>query len=164
MNSSRPVASFVASVETASGNCVFCKSDKHLLYICTKFNALPHDKMVSTLKSNGLCLNCLQPGHFAKDCGLLHRWKKCQKPHHTLFHIEVKENPTNAQSPPTTTPIPSHAAMGIKSSLLFMPYHVLVEARAMLDSASSASFISERSAQSICVPCNPQHACISGVA
>ena len=74
----------------------------------------------------------------------------CQKPHHTLLHAEAKEeSPSPVQSPPsTTTPIPTHAAMGIKSNLLLMTYCVLVkapdgsyvEAQALLDSASSASF------------------------
>lgn len=71
-NPSKPVTSHTAAADTATGNCVLCKTDKHLLYICTKFKALSHDKMVSTLKSNGLCLNCLQPGHFVKDCVSVH--------------------------------------------------------------------------------------------
>ena len=174
---SKPIASHAAAADTATSNCILCKSDKHPLYICTKFKALPHDKMVSVLKSNGLCLNCLRPGHFVKDCVSVHRCKKCQKPHHTLLHIEAKEeNAAVAPSPPatstTTTPIPSHAAMGIKSNLLLMicriaieaPDGSSIEARALLDSASSASFISERLAQSLRLPCSHQSVHISGVA
>ena len=112
--------------------------------------------MVSVLKTNGLCLNCLRPGHFVKDCVSAHRCKKCQKPHHTLLHIEAKEgNAIVAPSPPTnlsTTPVSTHAAVGIKSNILLMtcrimveaPHGSSVEARALLDSASSASFVSER--------------------
>ena len=176
VNPNKPIASHAASADTATGNCVLCKSDKHPLYICTKFKALPHDKMVSTLKSNGLCLNCLRPGHSVRDCGSVHRCKKCQKPHHTLLHIEAKEEnstPAPAQGPPPpATPIPAHATMGIKSNLLLMTCRVLieapdgssVEARTLLDSASSASFVSERLAQSLRLPRCHQNACISGVA
>lgn len=63
-----------------------------------KFKALSHDKNVSTLKSNGLCLNCLCSGHFVKDCVSVHCCKKCQKPHHKLLHIESKE-----EGPPVVT-------------------------------------------------------------
>ena len=111
-----------------------------------------------------------------KDCVSVHRCKKCQKPHHTLLHIEAKEeNTAVAPSPPTTsttTPIPSYAAMGIKSNLLLMTCRVAVEApdgssveaRALLDSASSASFVSERLAQSLRLPRSHQSVRISGVA
>lgn len=179
LNPSKPVASHAASADAITGNCVLCKSDKHPLYICSKFKALPHDKMISTLRSNGLCLNCLRPGHFVRDCRSVHRCKKCQNPHHTLLHIEAKEeNPSPVQGPPnlpnlsTTTPIPTHAAMGIKSNLLLMTCRVLVnapdgssvEARALLDSASSTSFVSERLAQGLRLPRSHQSTRISGVA
>ena len=103
LHPSQPVASHAASADSSSGICILCKSDKHPLYTCTKFKALPHDKMVSTLKSNGLCLNCLRSGHFVRDCTSVHRCKKCQKPHHTLLHIEAKEEtlvPRKALLPP----------------------------------------------------------------
>ena len=62
--------------------------------------------------------------------------------------------------------------MGIKSNLLLMTCRVLVkapdgssvEARALLDSASSASFISEQVAQSLRLPRSHQSTRISGVA
>ena len=132
LNPSKSVASHAVAADTATGNCILSKSDKHPLYICAKFKTLPHDKMVSTLKSNGLCLNCLRPGHFVKDCTSVHRCKKCQRSHHTLLHIEAKEeNPSVAQRPPTNStaiPIPSYAATGIKSNLLLMTCRILVEA------------------------------------
>ena len=81
----KPIASFTASATPPSTNrCILCNVDKHPLYACSRFKALNHEQMVSTLKSHNLCLNCLQPGHFVRQCKSLHRCKVCQRPHHTL--------------------------------------------------------------------------------
>lgn len=148
--------------------------------MCTKFKSLGHNDKMSTLKSNGLCLNCMRSGHFVKNCKSLHRCRVCQKPHHTLLHYEEKAqaptsapviaalNPSSAAAPITS----SHAATGIKSDLLLMTCRVKVEvsngsvmeARAILDSGSSASFISERLAQGLHLPRYSQNTKISGVA
>ena len=69
------------------------------------------------------------------------------------------------------TPIPTHAAMGIKPNLLLMTCRILVEVPdgssvevwALLDSASSASFVSEQLAQSLRLPRSHQNIRISGV-
>jgi len=63
----RSVASFTANT-TASADCVVCKNDKHPLYVCPKFKSLPHDRMMTILKENKLCMNCLRPGHFVGQC------------------------------------------------------------------------------------------------
>ena len=150
-----------------------CKTEKHPLYGCTKFKSMPHDKKVPTLKTNDLCMNCLGPGHFVRQCKSLHRCKKCQKLHHTLLHVESQGETPPSLRPTNTTekPVVSNTAVGLKSNSLLMTCHVLVsapdgssiEARAILDSDSSASFISERLAQSLCLPRSNRNARISGI-
>ena len=72
-NAGKSITSFTASTVNSTGhNCVICKSHKHPLYACLQFKSLPHDEMVSTLKSHHLCMNCLRPGHFVKKCMSLH--------------------------------------------------------------------------------------------
>ena len=125
-----------------------------------------------------LCMDCLRPGHFVKQCRSLHCCRKCQKPHHTLLHVDAKvESPvTNVSGPPSppdasVRPIPSHAASGLASNSLLMTCCILVdapdgsiaEARTLLDCASSASFISERLTQSLNLPRGNQNTVISGV-
>ena len=44
------------------------------------------------LKTNGLCINCLRHGHFVRSCKSLHKCQVCQKPHHTLLHIDEKSD------------------------------------------------------------------------
>ena len=78
-----PTKSIAMNMTDPVGNCILCKTDKHPLYVCSKFKNQPHDKMIATLKANDLCMNCLRPGHYVKHCKSLHRCHKCQKPHHT---------------------------------------------------------------------------------
>ena len=163
----KPIASFTASALETMANCVLCKVEKHLLHTCPKFKNLTHDKMVSTLKANDLCMNCLRPGHFVRQCKSLNRCRKCQKPHHTFLHIDAKvESPAAAvsgsPSPPdaSSRSIPSHAALGLASDSLLMTCRVRVDApngstaevRALLDCASSACFVSERLTQTLNLP------------
>ena len=169
----KPIASFASTAEPLL-NCVICNTSKHPLYACPKFKAMTHESKFSILKSRKLCLNCLCPGHFVKQCRSVNCCQRCQKPHHTLLHVEAKEEVPD--SPPTveplTTPISTHAAVGIKSNLLLMTCRVTVvspegrsiEARALLDSASSTSFIFQRLVDYLHLPCSLQNAKISGVA
>ena len=116
--------------------------------------------------------------HFIKQCRSLQRCKHCQRSHHTLLHIEPPTNtiPTTAglnAAPGNSTPeVPSHAAIKLKSSSLLMTCRVVVtspqghsvEARALLDSASSASFVSECLIQSLHLPRAHQSIRVTGIA
>ena len=50
------------------------------------------DRMITVIKDNDLCMNCLKSGHFSKHCPSLSKCRKCQKPHHILIHINPKES------------------------------------------------------------------------
>ena len=133
------------------------------------------------LKGNGICMNCLRPGHFIKQCKSLHHCKLCQKPHHTLLHIDHSPpTPTTNTPVHVATPKPTHktplilsnTAASLAPNSLLMTCRVLVEApdgstvnvRALLDSASSASFVSERLARSLSLPRQYRTTTISGIA
>lgn len=103
--------------------------------------------------------------------------RKCQRPHHTLLHIEPKPETqallsTTKQSEPVNTPVSHHAATGFASNTLLMTCQVLVhspdgialKARPLLDSGSSTSFVSDRLAQNLRLPKTSQDIKISGIA
>ena len=174
-SSFRPIASFNADVR--ANPCVICKVEKHPLYGCSKFKSLSHDQRLSTIREHRLCMNCLGGDHFAKECKSNHRCRKCQRPHHTLLHTETPTPRVQTSPPPPSTNsssenITSHAATGMKSDTLMMtcrvrvtgPHGITMDARALLDSASSASFISERLAQALRLQRSSHHATISGIA
>ncbi len=158
----KSVTSFVANPQT--GNCVVCKNEKHALYHCIKFKDMSHDRKLSTIRSNNLCMNCLRGGHFLKECNSFHHCRTCQKPHHTLLHMDSQE--------PRPAVVASNTAKGILPDTLLMTCQVLVKSpdgskvkvRALLDSASSSSFVSERLVQSLCIPRSHHNITISGIA
>lgn len=194
----RTVASHATNTDLPSGQCFLCKPDKHPLYACPRFKEMPHEAKIATVRSNGLCMNCFASNHFVKQCKSVHRCKRCQRPHHTLLHVDstpvnstpasVTSQTINPAAPPFTPQsmaitnasqiepqngvVSSNTAIQLKSSSLLMTCRVLVrapdgtfvEARALLDNASSASFVSERLAQTLRLPRANQKARISGVA
>lgn len=80
----KPIASFMTNTSDSVANSVLCGTIKYPLYICPMFKSLSHDKMITTLKDNNLCLTCLKPGHYV--CVWLqshNRCRTCQRPHHS---------------------------------------------------------------------------------
>ena len=155
----KPIATFATNTSDSVVNCVLCGTIKHPLYVCPKFKSLSHDEMVTTLKDNNLCLNCLKPGHYVCDCKSHNRCRTCQRPHHSLLHVDSKQKDPTPSQPPTQGPTQSTSRVssnlatgGLGSNALMMICWVLVHSpngsamkvRALLDSASSASFVSER--------------------
>ncbi len=131
--------------------------------------------MLAAVRSHNLCLNCFRPGHLSRNCTSLHRCKRCQKPHHTLLHIETKqgeqtpiENPENEQSNTAST----NAQTGSSSNTIMMTCQVLIHApdgsqlraRGLLDSGSSTSFVSQRLVQSLGLPRSTKNLQITGIA
>ena len=140
--------------------------------MCPKFKLMSHDEIVSTLKGNHMCLNCFGRGHGVRQCKSLYKCKKCQKPHHTLLHVDKDiglSSSVESSDPPTAV---SHAAVKLRSSSLLMTCTVLVfvhdgssvEARALIDNASTSSFVSERLAQSLKLRRSHQNISVSGIA
>ena len=165
----KAVTSFVSSAGPADKNCVACKKKKHLLYICSQFKSLSHEEKMSVLRDNNLCRNCLQSGHFQRKCKSNHKCKVCQRPHHTLLHTETRD-PVPEHEVRTEVSC-SHADAKLRANTLLLTCRVLivapdgssVEVRALLDNASTASFISERLVQSLSLPRTNQSIRISGI-
>ena len=133
--------------------------------------------MMEVTRSHNLCLNCLKPGHYSKKCTSLSKCHKCQRPHHTLLHIEPKPEThglfsTTGQSEPITMPVSNHAATGFGSNALLMTCQVLahspdgiaLKACALLDSGTSTSFVSDRLVQNLQLPKTSRDIKISGIA
>ena len=175
----KSATTFAANAQDATPNCSLCKTLKHLLYACPRFKLLPHDEMLSTVRSSNVCLNYLKPGHFSRNCGSNSCCKKCQRPHHTLLHSDSKTVIENEQQSPemvasstlAVAPMVSTHTQSSSGSALLMTCQMLVHAPdgtcvrtcSLLDSGLSTSFISERMAQSVHLPLSTQHIRISGI-
>ena len=57
--SHKPVVLYTANASNSSPSCQICKTEKHPLYSCPRFKLMSHEQKVKTLKSNNLCMNCL---------------------------------------------------------------------------------------------------------
>ena len=143
---------------TPTDHCISCGTEKHQLYTCTKFRSLSYAEKIDLLRSKNHCMNCLRPGHFVRRCISQNHCKLCQRPHHTLLHQE-KEDVTPKAEVPTVTNTTSESTtmhVSVSSNILLMTCQVIVEtpqgvvkARALLDTGSSASFVTECLAQSL---------------
>ena len=60
------------------GNCKFCSKD-HKTYYCEKYKSA--DERIKRCQELKLCLNCLAPGHFVKDCRSKYRCTHCKGKH-----------------------------------------------------------------------------------
>ena len=153
------IHSFISSHIPEREHCQLCQNEKHQLYACPR--SLPHDDKIFTVRSQNNCLNCLRVWHYAKQCKSSNHCCLCQKSHHTLLHVDKSERQSSLFSHPNlVNPHPSAVnakvssntvSLGVPSTILLMTCHVSVcdthglttDCRALLDSASLASFISE---------------------
>lgn len=123
--------------------------------------------------TNNYCLNCLRPGHFANKYKSLSHCKQCQRPHHTLLHTDSRDR----EDAPSPLPVRRkrlllhYMYVSVHSNILLMTCQVMVKSsqrmvktRALLDTGSSASFVSERLAQALHVSRHSQNARICGIA
>ena len=160
----RSVASFVTNSESNGGRCVVCKTERHPLYLCSRFKDMSHDLKLNTVRTNSLCMNCLKGGHFSKNCKSSHRCRTCQRPHHTLLHVDDTATPSQTVVSSNTATSNPNVLMMTCQVLVKAPDGIKVRVRALLDSASSSSFVSERLVQGLCLNRSPHTVSISGVA
>ena len=161
----RMTKSYKASVEDT---CVACNKDYYPLYGCKSFIALLPDKRMELVRENRLCMNCLKSGHFTNQCPFSQKCKKCRRSHHPLLHKDWTEKPfrcgQSSQSSETRedpTVVMTHTTQsGRQQQVLLMTCQIIVvksngtsyKAKTLLDSGSSASFISERSSCTVSLP------------
>ena len=109
------------------------------------------------LKEHEHCINCRKPAHFVKQYPCGQKCRKCQKAHHTSLHIDkeapkqTKEVCSLKQTPGTSM---HHLQLGGHHPVVF-PCQVQIvsvddstmKPRALMDSASSTSFLTKSLAQ-----------------
>ncbi|XP_071651729.1 uncharacterized protein [Temnothorax longispinosus] len=145
--------------------CALCDGS-HLLPYCGKFKGMNVAQRSDKVKEFGLCLNCMRTGHRANACTTDKRCLVCADRHHTMLHGggqsaggSTKAGGTNPPSPkePQGATALSASSANAESAVLLATARVLlrnaqghvVKVRALLNSGSEATFVSEWVAQTL---------------
>ena len=141
-------------------------SQGHKLYQCDKFKALAVEDRRSFVKSAKLCFNCMRLGHNSKTCKSKSRCQKCEQPHHTMLHFY---NSTTEQSSLVNAHLIRKGEAQSRTFLPTVEIDVLSQdghykrCRALLDSGSECSFISEDCIQRLQIKREKSDVVVSGI-
>ena len=168
-----------ASPTTTQAVCFKCHG-RHRLEDCGQFKALPMWERWQFVSLVNLCSQCLQVGHWAKDCQA-GRCGKCDKRHHPLLHSNPKRNnhprgdrrqqqPSQRPAPATSAapsaaaethhvnerrsqelpaPAPTEQVSFMTVPVILVNGHERRRVVALLDPASSASYVKEEVAKQL---------------
>lgn len=171
-------------VSATEEGCVLCKGP-HKLSNCKKFGGLSPRQRYSAVKDHNLCLNCFSQKHRSRGCPLSISCQRCGGRHHTLLHFESEETEKGSSSsqtdsgssratdPRQTTTLsavtPVRSVVSPVVLLSTAQLHIIDckgtphVARALLDTASQASFISEHCCQRLGLVRKKTHLPIQGL-
>ncbi|CAG7718239.1 unnamed protein product, partial [Allacma fusca] len=156
-NNDRRVSSHHGTVDA---KCRVC-SESHLTFKCPTFHKQSITERRDTLKSRNLCFNCLASGHRTNTCPSTSTCKKCKKKHHTMVHYEGSTPEVST----LTTLHANHSQVLLGTAVIQAQdrFGDLHPVRALLDSASEVSFVSERCVKKLALPTKFINLSIKGV-
>lgn len=171
----------------AARRCVICQGN-HLFNYCPRFKELPVPQRRDHVKKQGACFNCLRPSHAVSSCPSGSRCQRCGEKHHSLLHQaeftaassgdsasgDASASASSRPDAPSDTAIASNVAALTSSAgtqVLLSTARLVcfgaaggeVTARALLDSGSEASFVTEQVAQRLRLPRQRVHVPVSGI-
>ena len=145
-------------VAVSERKCFFCEDTSHTLWIC----AQSYEERKAVVKRKAACFNCFRTDHPVNRCPSNSRCKQCGRKHHTSIH---PPNETEGRS--ETKPLEANEATVTKASIghhtsitdvvlpvVSIPVYgkTTSTARCLLDTGSTATFISESLADMIKAP------------
>ncbi|XP_036146036.1 uncharacterized protein LOC118646691 [Monomorium pharaonis] len=137
--------------------CAVC-TEAHHLSSCPKFLQFTPQRRAEALRTAKLCLNCMKPGHFIKNCkgGTC---RKCAGKHNTLLHFEKASESTGKAEAGKAEENNNTSPSLLCSHNRTNDYHVILstaivfvedsqgkkhKARAILDPGSQSSLVTNR--------------------
>ncbi|XP_046807521.1 uncharacterized protein LOC124420038 [Lucilia cuprina] len=188
--STRKINSFQNNI--AAPRCPLCPNEFHVIRKCPSFLEMDYPQKFGLIKKLSLCLNCFSKLHLVKNCNSKNSCGHCRKRHNTLLHRdnsdpnELSEGTTSNLNPnsipfvqsdsdPTTSTTSSGVSiqncfsMNSNGVLLgtaivnISHMDVKFRARALIDSGSEGTLISERLFNRLKLPFRKTTATISGL-
>ncbi|XP_043063811.1 uncharacterized protein LOC122319976 [Drosophila ficusphila] len=184
---SRRLNSFEAKVVSKPKNCDLCSKENHPVRLCQRFLQMSVEAQTNYIKKKQLCLNCFARGHQLRECTSTHSCFTCRARHHTLLHkgnpnssgsttgnisSASPQNPTVQRAANASENLPgvqNYFATGARAVLLgtaiidICHLGTNYRARALIDSGSEATFITERLFNLIKLPFRLIQAQVSGL-
>ncbi|KAL1109937.1 hypothetical protein AAG570_014120 [Ranatra chinensis] len=188
--SRNPVLSFITSAPSL--RCIACQLEGHRIYSCPTFQKLTTKERWDKVTDLKLCSNCLST-HLKSRCKSKHTCSSCQKQHHSLLHhpsstashpalpgttasnltshgppetLKSSAAPLKVPSGPavlSTSLQPSSVLLATALVKLYTSKTNFIIVRAVLDSASQASFVSEAAVNSLKIKRDHSAIPISGI-
>ena len=169
------VRTFQTKIKTP--NCPLCPSESHIIRKCPKFLSMnPRDRSAE-IKKQRLCINCFSRSHLLPNCTSKFTCSQCSRKHHSLLYFDSNSsdslNPdsapfvsnSNIQSTTVQTCF-STSSQGVLlgTAMVQLCYLGLrYDVRALIDSGSEGTFISERLFNRLKLPFSTTNAKISGL-
>ena len=138
--SSAPAAASDSTPAPYKWDCVICKPEKHPLFRCPKWAEWALPQKLAHIAANQLCSNCLHKGHTTEACKSRYRCTDCRQKHHTSIHQQatvVNHATLRRRQVPD-------ALMTTAQLLLIGPNGKEVKARALIDSGSGISLVTQQ--------------------
>nr|XP_026491789.1 uncharacterized protein LOC113397585 [Vanessa tameamea] len=159
-----------------TNTCTMC-SGSHILYQCKQFANKSPEERTEFVQAKRLCFNCLGHNHAVKFCRQSTCCRRCGKRHHSLLHIERKQESSPCESKElsiateTETKISTHFTQETRREVLLATAVVKIKAktgyyqfaRALIDQGSEASFINEATVQALGLERTSVNGLITGV-
>ena len=136
--------------------CVACKEkgEKHLLFMCPKYKALPLNQRWIFVKKTKRCYNCLSDKHDKKDCPSLKYCRLCEpkkEKHHTTLCLKGPEGPLpeykpklNSNGGPAASAHAARPGKYVQQSRKKKPFHKKkVDANALFEELINGTYISD---------------------
>ncbi|XP_071643010.1 uncharacterized protein [Temnothorax longispinosus] len=151
----------------AVSQCSLCKA-KHAFSACPQFAGKSPSQRREIVQRERRCFNCLSQHHAVKACSSKFLCRLCQKPHHTMLHVDSDSPPKTEEITPANdqpkavdattsevnslfasskTPSRSYVLLATAWVTVSSPLGRSVIVRALLDQGSKMSFITEELAQ-----------------
>ncbi|XP_044314736.1 uncharacterized protein LOC123037552 [Drosophila rhopaloa] len=172
----RIIHNFENRVTVNPQSCKLCPRENHPIRLCPQFLNMSVAVREQCIKQQKLCLNCFARTHMLRDCTSTHNCYTCKGRHNTLLHRggppqlqsasepdlqpEIQSTPSNVQ---TYLAVNTQGVLLSTALIEICHLGIRYSARALIDSGSEATFISERLFNLIKFPYESIQAQVSGV-
>lgn len=142
------VKGLAAVTNTEQSICCPVCNESHRIYNCHKFLSQSINERADSVRKLKLCINCLRPGHQARVCRL-GTCTKCSRSHNTLLHYNTPIDAHEDREPPVartaTLSVQTTERVLLSTAVVYIrgQDNQRHEAKAVLDSGSQASFMTE---------------------